>query len=287
MRRFVVASALLCLAFGALGQPAGQPVGQQVGQQVDDPARFGELYRSLLQRQLPELETEDHECAFKGGSCNTTISGEVNIYGCRSDDGHYFNFHRVFLAANTRVTAALKGNSFTPLIAIFDDNATTTLASNAGTYNGTATVTVTIPASGYYIFGLGPVETARTGTYTLQITCTTVSTGNCTPSDTVMCLNENRFAVSVTWKDFSNKTGAGRAVKLTADSGYFWFFGANNVELMMKVLGPVNGTNYWVFFGALSNVEYTVTVRDTQTNRTKTYFNPSGTLASVADTGAF
>ena len=44
---------------------------------------------------------------------------------------------------------------------------------------------------------------------------------------------------------------------------------------------------FWVFYGALSNVEYTITVTDTLTGRTKTYFNPQGQLASVADTASF
>jgi hypothetical protein len=44
---------------------------------------------------------------------------------------------------------------------------------------------------------------------------------------------------------------------------------------------------YWVFYGALSDVEYTITVTDTLTGAVKTYFNPRGNLASVADTAAF
>jgi len=57
---------------------------------------------------------------------------------------------------------------------------------------------------------------------------------------------------------------------------------------VVKVLDgrPINGT-FWVFSGALSNVEYTITVTDTTTGAVKTYFNPSGQLASVADTSAF
>jgi hypothetical protein len=42
-----------------------------------------------------------------------------------------------------------------------------------------------------------------------------------------------------------------------------------------------------VFYGALSNVEYTLTITDTQTGTVRTYKNPSGRFASVADTGAF
>jgi hypothetical protein len=38
---------------------------------------------------------------------------------------------------------------------------------------------------------------------------------------------------------------------------------------------------------ALSDVEYTITVTDMTTGATKTYSNPQGRLASVADTSAF
>src|SRR5262249_25615728 len=48
----------------------------------------------------------------------------------------------------------------------------------------------------------------------------------------------------------------------------------------------VNG-NIWVFFGALSNVQYTLTVFDTLTGALRTYTNPNGTFASVGDTKAF
>jgi hypothetical protein len=49
---------------------------------------------------------------------------------------------------------------------------------------------------------------------------------------------------------------------------------------------PANGY-FWVFYGALSDVEYTITVTDTVTGAAKTYTNPPGRLASVADVAAF
>jgi hypothetical protein len=49
---------------------------------------------------------------------------------------------------------------------------------------------------------------------------------------------------------------------------------------------PLSG-RFWVFYGALSNVEYTLKVTDTQTGAVKEYRNPSGRFASVADTNAF
>ncbi len=110
----------------------------------------------------------------------------------------------------------------------------------------------------------------------------------CQPSATQLCLENNRFTVTAAWKDFQGHQGNGTAVHLTADTGYFWFFDAANVEVVLKVLDgtPVNG-HHWVFYGALSNVEYTLTVIDTTTGTSKTYRNPSGRFASFGDTTAF
>jgi ELWxxDGT repeat protein len=112
--------------------------------------------------------------------------------------------------------------------------------------------------------------------------------GGCQPAATVLCLQANRFAVTVTWQDFSGHTGSGQAVALTADTGYFWFFAADNVEVIAKVLDgrPLNG-NFWVFYGALSSVRYALTVTDTATGMARRYENLANNLASVADTRAF
>ena len=114
------------------------------------------------------------------------------------------------------------------------------------------------------------------------------SPAGCQPSDTVLCLQGGRYRVEARWRDFVGRTGDGHAVPLTADTGTFWFFDAANVEAIVKVLNgqPVNG-HVWVFYGALSNVEYTLTVTDTATGLERQYFNPSGQLASVGDTHAF
>jgi hypothetical protein len=78
------------------------------------------------------------------------------------------------------------------------------------------------------------------------------------------------------------------AVALTDDTGYFWFFDASNVELVVKTLDgtDVNG-HYWVFSGALSNLYYRITVTDLVTGAVQTYENPFGRLEGLADTKAF
>jgi hypothetical protein len=91
----------------------------------------------------------------------------------------------------------------------------------------------------------------------------------------------------VSWRDFAGNKGVGQAVALTADTGYFWFFNAANVELVVKVLdGRALNKNFWVFYGALSTVEYQLKVTDTVSGRSTFYTNPANNLASIADTSA-
>lgn len=109
---------------------------------------------------------------------------------------------------------------------------------------------------------------------------------SCTREE-VLCLQEDRFELEVTWRDGRGGSGRGHAVELTGDTGAFWFFGSENVELVVKVLDgrKING-HYWVFYGSLSNVEYELVVRDTLTGASKTYVNPQGRFASVGDVSA-
>jgi len=59
--------------------------------------------------------------------------------------------------------------------------------------------------------------------------------------------------VSVRWQTPGGASGWGSAVQVTRDSGYFYFFEPENLELMVKVLDgrSLNGS-FWVFYGALS-----------------------------------
>lgn len=110
----------------------------------------------------------------------------------------------------------------------------------------------------------------------------------CLPSSTRLCLREGRFAVEARWRDFLGNEGVARAVALTPDAGTFWFFDEGNVELAVKLLdGREVNSRFWLFYGALSDVEYTLTATDTLTGAVREYVNPAGRLASVGDTDAF
>jgi len=102
-------------------------------------------------------------------------------------------------------------------------------------------------------------------------------------------LMNDRFRVQVSWLDAGgDRAGFGHAVPGPDPTGYFWFFNSSNLELAVKALDgrPVNG-NYWIFYGALSNVEYWVDVTETATGRTKRYHNAQGSLCGRGDTSAF
>jgi hypothetical protein len=101
-------------------------------------------------------------------------------------------------------------------------------------------------------------------------------------------LNNGRFRVDVQWTT-SNGSGAGNPVQLTSDTGYFWFFSAANVELIIKVLNGCGlGGHYWVFAAGLTNVQTSITVTDTQTGAAVNYKTVAGpAFPPIQDTSAF
>jgi predicted esterase len=112
--------------------------------------------------------------------------------------------------------------------------------------------------------------------------------GSCVPAETTLCLERGRFRVEVSW-EAAGGSGAGRVAEAAADSGLFWFFGADNWELMVKVLDgcALNG-HYWVFAAATTDVHYVLSVTDTATGQVARYENPAGRpAAATTDTSAF
>lgn len=80
------------------------------------------------------------------------------------------------------------------------------------------------------------------------------------------CLNASgRYEVKVVAKDLAGKTSAATAVAQRGPFGYFSFPAftgdASNPEVFVKVLEPSAGKP-WVFYAGLTNLDYTITVRD-------------------------
>ncbi|HEX5758079.1 MAG TPA: fibronectin type III domain-containing protein [Thermoanaerobaculia bacterium] len=114
--------------------------------------------------------------------------------------------------------------------------------------------------------------------------------GPCVEGGTTLCLNAGRFRVSATFQTAEGQSGAAQVVKLTDETGYLWFFSAQNVEAVVKLINACAFTvpRFWFFAGGLTDVRTVITVTDSQTGATKTYENPQGTpFQPVQDTSAF
>ncbi|HVS64937.1 MAG TPA: hypothetical protein VMT85_15700 [Thermoanaerobaculia bacterium] len=111
----------------------------------------------------------------------------------------------------------------------------------------------------------------------------------CTEGSTTLCLNQDRFRVTLSWRDAQGNQGAGQAVELTPDTGYFWIFDAANVEVVVKLLNACGfNDRYWAFIAGLTDVEIDLIVEDTQESVVRMYESPLGAAFDpVTDTSAF
>jgi hypothetical protein len=109
----------------------------------------------------------------------------------------------------------------------------------------------------------------------------------------LLCLLDGRFRVRVSWvnQHADGETGTGHSVRSasTGDTtGFFWFFNADNIELLVKMLDgtSVNG-HFWFFHGAVSDLFYAIEVEDTVTGASRTYTKLAGPPSAGGDAAAF
>jgi hypothetical protein len=121
------------------------------------------------------------------------------------------------------------------------------------------------------------------------------SGGICTPDNTTLCLSGSRFKVTLGAKDDPARTGAssfGVAVPRADTFGFFSVPGLTgdpkNLEVFVKI---VNATtldgHFWVFLGGLTDLEYSLSITDTLTGRTRVYRKPLFSTCGWNDTSAF
>jgi len=112
---------------------------------------------------------------------------------------------------------------------------------------------------------------------------------NCTPTPEAHCLNGGRFRVSASWSTPDGTVGMAKAKEESSDTGLFWFFRKENIEMIVKVLDGCSAFgHYWVFVAGLTNVEVVLRVEDTSTGLVKFYQNPQGqAFLPIQDTTAF
>ena len=115
--------------------------------------------------------------------------------------------------------------------------------------------------------------------------------GSCEPNAETLCLQDGRYEVRVEWRTVGGESGAGKAAGAgTADSGLFYFFEADNWEILVKVLDgcTVNG-HHWVFAASATDLGLDLTVRDTQTGKAPRHYtkDPGEPAPAITDVAAF
>ena len=114
-------------------------------------------------------------------------------------------------------------------------------------------------------------------------------TSACVEDDDTLCLAGGRFMAEAVWRTADGNTGVGHRIPSTGNAGLFWFFTEDNAEVLVKVLDACGfADRFWVFFAATTNVDFTLTVTDTETGVVREYTNALGMAAEpVQDTLSF
>ena len=114
-----------------------------------------------------------------------------------------------------------------------------------------------------------------------------------TDPETLVLDAAHPFSVTLTATDQrTGRTGAGVATPVNDLWGYFSIpaitNNPENPEVFVKMLDgtAING-RYWFFYGGLTDLEYTLTVKEDATGLTRTYTKPAGSECGGSDTAAF
>lgn len=107
---------------------------------------------------------------------------------------------------------------------------------------------------------------------------------------TTLCLQDERFRLEASWRDFETRTGRASFLPLDSDdSSVGWFFDPDNWEVLAKVIdGTGTDGHFWIFAGVASNVETMLRVTDTRTGQARHYHSPlAQTPGTLAEIGVF
>jgi hypothetical protein len=220
-------------------------------------------------------------------ACGSTTSDQLTTTGsCVLTDGSFIDFYSFSGTAGQQVTITMAA-TFDTFLFLLDPTQTVAATGGEGGGPTDSQIVFTLNATGTWVIGANAYNASVVGAYTLALQCG--SAPACAPNSTTLCLNSGRFRVQAVFTTPTGQTGDATAVVETTDTGLFWFFTANNIEAIIKVVnGCTFNQRYWVFAGGLTNVQVVLTVTDTQTGTIRTYTNPQGTaFAPIQDTNAF
>ena len=113
------------------------------------------------------------------------------------------------------------------------------------------------------------------------------------PETVLRLVEAHPFEVTLVAVDpHSGETSPGRAIPQSDVFGYFSFpeitHDAGNPEVFVKILDAgALGQGFWIFYGGLTSLAYTLTVRETVTGRVQVYEKELGNPCGGFDTAGF
>ena len=237
-------------------------------------------------------------CTDRPIACGETATETLTVDPCATSLLGFLNsldFWRFEGTAGDEVTLELTtGENLAPVLALLSPSFEEFAEADNPDTLPTVRLTASLDQSGTWYLLAFIIGVPTDPTYSLTLTCQTAppppAPEPCDPNDPQsLCLSNDRFQVEVDWRTDQGTSGQGQAIELTPDTGYFWFFQEENVEIVVKVLDACSfADRFWVFAGGLTNVEVNITVTDTQTGTIQTYGNPLNTpFQPIQDTNAF
>lgn len=240
-------------------------------------------------------------CAAGTLSCGQTATGRVSVDSCNSNSiyavGYTYNG-----TAGQKVTISGRSFDFPATVLLVDTrtgSSGTVLARDDQFVDGaTATISnFTLPYTGSYVIFITPLIAVEFGDYTLTLTCENTNGGSCTTTASTACLLDGRFRVSINYiNQFANPPAPGTflGAKLiqgsqNPDVATFGISSAQAIEVVVRIQDarPFGLNRFDVYYGGLTDLEYTVSITDTQKGTSKTYRNPPGTVGGSVDRTTF
>ena len=277
-------------------------------------AAFAQIPTETLDQSIRATKTEALNTARPGtlADCPAipktlpfTHGGTLTAASCRDFMNSPQNVFSITVQAGETIDITYESRQYEVFLYMYLGGAASIDTTRVSNYsvNGYSKVTAhhTFKSSGTYRLeasALHSFDDSRpsTGAYTLTVTSDRVVTG-CTTTSTVSCLQGGRFRVSIAFMNqFANPPAPGNFVgsKMLAgtqnpDVATFGISSPEAVEVVVRIQDarPFGLNRFDVYYGGLTDLEYTVTVTDVLKSVTKTYRNVPGTVGGGVDRTSF
>ncbi|HEV2720208.1 MAG TPA: hypothetical protein VG323_09330 [Thermoanaerobaculia bacterium] len=219
-------------------------------------------------------------CAFdRSVAVTRTTSGALNFTWCDPsyspfpDFGQFANAYRIYLVRESEA----------PILVQEQSSGTSATVALTNREAGARSAFVEASLCEVTVAGCRGETVVRSNVFPLDVAPADL----CSLGGAALCL-ANRFSVTARFHTDGGSSPA-HPVPVTSDSGYFWFFGPNNAEIVMKIVDACSlSSNFWFFAAGMTDVGVDLVVTDTKTGAVRRYSNPSGTaFTPIQDTNAF